>query len=84
MNIESIDDIIDSPYAWPGGYLKVAITSDGGILCPNCIKENRGLILDSINTNTDDGWRVEAIDIHHHTEEDPYPCDHCGQDINEM
>lgn len=94
MNIELIDDVIKNPYAWPGGYLRIGITSDGGILCPNCIKNNKKLIIDSISSNADDGWRIEAIGILHHTFETewnmateeyfPEYCENCGQDINEM
>jgi hypothetical protein len=31
-------DIIREPYAWPGGYEKIAITDDGGALCHECVK----------------------------------------------
>ena len=25
-------------YAWPGGYALALVTTDGGILCPDCVR----------------------------------------------
>ena len=30
--------IIREPYAWPGGYERIAITDDGAIICHDCVK----------------------------------------------
>lgn len=50
-------------YAWPGGYPRYFITSDGECLSFEAARENLRLILDSIAYRVNDGWRVVAVDI---------------------
>ena len=80
-----VKDIIRRPWAFPGGYPKYAITSDGAALCPTCCSDNYRAILESIRDYPSDqfgycdGWRVIATDINW---EDQYlTCDHCGDKI---
>ena len=72
-------DIIREPYAWPGGYERIAITDDGGVLCHACVKENLGEIARSYKDN---GWHVVAVDIAENYDEEPLYCDHCGRLLN--
>ncbi len=67
MNIKTISDfrraMRNGQYAWPGGYPLYFITSDGEALSFDSARENRRLILDSIATQTDDGWRVVGCEV---------------------
>ena len=67
------DQLVRSPYAWPGGYPLFAVTSDGACLCSDCCSTER----ESIGTTTGaDGWCVAGLSINY---EDPdLSCDHCG------
>ena len=71
-------DIIREPYAWPGGYEKIAITDDGGVLCHKCVKSELRQIATSYKG---DGWHVVAVDIAENFD-DPIYCDHCGTLLN--
>jgi len=70
------DQLIASPYAWPGGYPMFAVTSDGASLCPHCCQTEHSSIGFTYGT---DGWAIESLDINW---EDPsLHCDHCGDRI---
>ena len=71
--------IIREPYAWPGGYEKIAITDDGGVLCHKCVKSELRQIATSY---TGDGWRIVRVDIAENFD-DPIYCDHCGKLLTE-
>jgi len=67
------DQLVRSPYAWPGGYPMFAITNDGACLCKRCCSTER----ESIGTTTGtDGWCVTSLDINY--EDTELVCDHCG------
>jgi hypothetical protein len=70
------DQAAKSPYSFPGGYPKFAVTSDGACLCPSCCKTERELIA---TTTGDDGWNVIGIDLNF--EDDHLFCDHCSGKI---
>ena len=67
--------IIREPYAWPGGYERIAITDDGGVLCHKCVKSELHQIARSYKG---DGWRIVRVDIAENFD-DPIYCDHCGK-----
>ena len=67
------DQLVRSPYAWPGGYPMFAITSDGACLCKKCCSTER----EAIGTTTgNDGWCVIDLDINF--EDAELTCAHCG------
>ena len=67
------DQLVRSPYAWPGGYPLFAITSDNACLCKKCCDTER----ESIGTTTgSDGWCVTDLSINY--EDTELTCDHCG------
>ena len=72
-------DIIRWPYAFPGGYEKIAITDDGGVLCRACVKSELRQIARSYKG---DGWRVVRADIVENCGEEPLYCDRCGKLLN--
>ena len=79
-------------YVWPGGYEIVFITSDGALLCWDCVRANLRSVLDSIRHQIDDGWRVdrcaiEAVDADMTRECDPELvsyCAHCNREFGEL
>jgi len=79
MNISRYRAAIRHPYAWPGGYPRYFICSDGEALCFDCAKQNRRLILESLRDKSDDGWRVIAVDIN--WEDETLNCAHCYESI---
>lgn len=70
---------IRAPYAWPGGYPRFFITSDGESLSFDSARENRRLILEAIRDRDDSGWRVVACEINWENP-DEY-CAHSGARI---
>lgn len=67
------------PYAWPGGYERHFICDDGEPLSYEAARENMELIIDSIETNTRDGWLVVGTDVN--WEEPDMVCAHTGKPI---
>ena len=67
MNIRTAIDLKtalrNGPYAWPGGYPLYFVTSDGGALSFDTVRAEFRSVLDSVKTETDDGWRVVACDV---------------------
>jgi hypothetical protein len=73
------DQLVASPYAWPGGYPMFAITTDGGCLCHKCCaSEHKSIGF----TYGSDGWAIAALDVNY---EDPsLYCDHCNNRIDSV
>lgn len=70
------DQLIASPYTWPGGYPMFAVTTDGGCLCKACCKTESRSIGSTYGT---DGWAIAGLAVNW---EDPSLwCDHCGERI---
>ena len=67
------------PYAWPGGYPLYFITSDGGALSFQTVRENLRSVLDSIRHKSNDGWRVIACEVN--WEDENLYDDHTGEKI---
>lgn len=67
------DQLIESPYVWPGGYPLHAVTSDGGRLCKDCCKSEFRSIG---STYPGDGWTVVGVGVN--WEDTELYCDHCG------
>ena len=93
INIKELKENVRHPYAWPGGYEIVFITSDGCILCHNCIRSNWREILWSTKNHVADGWEIvgfaiEAVDYESTLElaGDDYTsnCAHCDKEFGEM
>lgn len=80
--VTALKSVIREPYAWPGGYERAVFTTDGGVICHTCCKENYRLMLHSTRGDYRDGWQVagtfasgvdcDAGDNH---------CDHCNKDF---
>lgn len=70
QNIEQLNVALNAFHPYETYY----VTTDGGCLCTDCVKKNRVQIYDSIKTQTDDGWRVCAMDVNY---ECVHYCDNC-------
>ena len=70
------DQLAAEPFAFPGGYPRYAVTSDGAALCSKCVRTEREAIA---TTTGSDGWCVVAIDVN--WENDSLHCDHCSDQI---
>lgn len=72
-------EVARNPHAWPGGYPVFAVTSDGGALCPKCVRSEFREIAEACRKRLSNGWRIEASAINW---EDPELfCDHCNKRI---
>ncbi len=60
-----------------GGYPLYFLTSDGGALSFESVRENLRQVLWSIQTRDNSGWRVVACDINY--EDSDLYCDHSGK-----
>ncbi len=68
--------LADAPYAWPGGYPRYGILSDGEELCPNCCRAEIGSIM---TADFRDGWLLVDSSINY--EDHDLYCGHCGEQI---
>jgi len=77
--MKQVELAIAEPYAWPGGYPKYIIMSDGEALSIDAAREQLESIRESTLERRNDGWRVVDVDINW---EDPaLYCAHTGQRI---
>ncbi len=58
-------ELRDGQYAWPGGYERTYVTSDGEVLCHTCVLVNLRTILTAMheanrNLHECSGWRIEG------------------------
>lgn len=70
----------EGPFAFPGGYVLSFITSDGALLCFDCVRDNYRSVSDSVRNGHSDGWRVVSLAINYDGEDDEF-CDHCGKQL---
>lgn len=70
-------------YTFPGGYLLAFGTSDGACICFDCVRSEFVNVLDSIQRDINDGWKVDSCFVVDHSESEIY-CDHCNATLNDM
>lgn len=71
--------IRDGKYAWPGGYPKYFICSDGEALSYDAVLENYKEILYAVRHSDSSGWHVVGCDIN--WEDEYLYCAHTGEKI---
>ena len=59
-------------YAWPGGYPLFAVTKAAAALCPDCVENERDLIMGS---EYDPQWQLISVEIN--WEDAHLTCSHC-------
>lgn len=77
--VEQFREHLAEPWAWPGGYPRYFITSDGAALSYRAAREEAEQIEYAIANKLSDGWRVVAVDINF--EDADLFCDHTGEKI---
>jgi hypothetical protein len=77
--MRDVKDAILQPYAWPGGYPKAAICTDGAILCTSCLKTDFRHVAHDTVKGWNSGWRVAAIEIFW---EGGNCCDQCNANVD--
>ena len=80
MQIKNLKDLNLALDVWTvsSTYPTYFITTDGGCICKECVIKHRRSVVDSIATETDDGWRVCGLDVNY---ENAIYCDHCNDRI---
>ena len=68
-------------FAIPGCYPIVYVTTDAGLLCPDCANGENGsdATTDPNVQDSQSGWLIESYGIH--WEGEPEICDHCAAEI---
>jgi hypothetical protein len=78
--IQSVADLKatlrEGQWIWPGGYPLFFITSDGGVLSFEAVRQELRSVMWSIRRKVGDGWRVVACEANY--EEPDLFCDHLG------
>lgn len=68
-------------FTFPGGYQLALFTSDSGVLCFDCAKEEAVNVIWSIRNKVSDGWRVNGC-FNVDNSEESMCCDHCAKVLN--
>lgn len=84
--------VIKQPYVWPGGYERLIVTADGGLLCSQCARKEAARIMSDIRDGYNTGWLPEATcyeavsaDCARECSEDLVSrCDHCNREFGEL
>lgn len=63
MTTKELKELVRHPYAFPGGYQLFALTSDGELMCVNCVKKNFKLCLRATKANDRYSWCIDTITI---------------------
>lgn len=71
------EHIRDGKYAWPGGYPKYFICSDGEALSYEAVLENYREVLYAVKYSDSSGWHVVSCDVN--WEDEYLYCGHTGK-----
>lgn len=77
--LQQVKDVARNPYAWPGGYPRFLVMSDGECLCPKCVRSEFRQIVRAALLGLRDGWKPEGGDIN--WEDNTLFCAHCNERI---
>jgi hypothetical protein len=78
-NKELESEIRGGPYAWPGGYPKYFVMTDGEPMCWSDVAANFKLVLAANKANCGHIWQAANCQVN--WEDDSLFCCHCGQRI---
>lgn len=82
VDSEHLKKHLREQYAFPGGYEKIYICQDGGILCHDCILSNwREVLSDSFYQMAGNQWRIVAVQSSSDYDP-PLHCDHCSRNLS--
>lgn len=77
--VENFQADLENPYAWPGGYPRFFLTSDGDALSFAAALTEASLIETAIRDNSTCGWKVVGCQIN--WEDEMLFCSHTGSKI---
>jgi len=78
--LQALKTVAREKYAWPGGYALSAITSDGGLICSKCCRDEYRTMYRSTRDECGDGWQVKAL-ICSADYDGPEYCSYCSNEI---
>lgn len=78
--LDALRIIARDGYAWPGGYELFAVTTDGAVLCRDCVRKEYPAIYQATVAQDRSGWAVAGCSADCECN-GPVYCDHCGRDI---
>lgn len=67
-------------HAWPGGYALAYFATDGGTLCPDCVRAELYQCVYSLRHDIRDGWHIAGLMSESETDS-ACTCDHCGREV---
>lgn len=77
--LRQVREFIRQTHAWPGGYPKILIMTDGATLCAKCARAEYRQISYATRHGLRDGWGAHGVTIH--WEGPAECCAHCGAEI---
>ena len=93
IDVKRLKDAVRTGYAWPGGYELAYVTTDGALLCNDCVRSNWREVLSGTKQRDGSGWGIAGIcyeavtpDFTREMAGDDYIsyCDHCNKEYGEM
>jgi hypothetical protein len=86
---ELLVSILKQPFAWPGGYERLLVTTDGALLCSQCCKKEATRIMSDCRDGYCTGWlpagaTYEAVSADCCTDDLQSYCDHCNRVFGEL
>jgi len=79
-NLNTLRDIIRNPYAFPGGYQKIALSYDNMFTCPECLLKNYPEYYKSTRDSDRDSWDIRGCFLVEEVEGTLH-CDDCGKEF---
>ena len=93
IDVKRLKEAVRTGYAWPGGYELVYVTTDGSLLCNDCVRSNWYDVLCGTKRLDRSGWGISAIcyeavdpDTTREMAGEDYIsyCAHCNKEYGEM
>lgn len=79
-NAAGIEYAARNPYAFPGGWAGILITSDGDVLCSKCTRDNYRQIREATRAGDRSGWAAVAVTCTQFDEHD-LNCANCNAEL---
>ena len=77
--LKTLHSVARNPYAWPGGYGRRLVLTDGEVLCHDCVQSNYAELYRATRDGERNGWAVAGEYIPWEGPADY--CAHCGAEL---